>query len=184
MDKTKDGLRAYARSVRERLGEEEIRQRSDVMARLIASGDGYEKAGEILCYMPLKGEIDLTLLMEKALRDGKRLFLPKVLDSQGKMAFGSVSSLKGLVRGPFGLLEPEKTREFPFLPSSLAVVPSLLLGRDLYRIGYGKGYYDRFLRNFPGRKLGVSLGECLLESVPHEETDVRLDEGITEEGWI
>ena len=184
MDKTKDGLRAYARSVRESLGQEEIRRRSAVIGRLIASSDGYAEAAEILCYAPLEGEIDLLGLMEQALAEGKRLFLPKVLDRQGRMAFGPVDFLRDLVPGPFGLLEPEHAEENCFSASALAVVPALVIGRDLYRIGYGKGYYDRFLRTFEGRTVGVVLKQCLLDSVPHGETDVRLDGALTEEGWI
>ena len=87
-----------------------------------------------------------------------------------------------LARGSYGICEPTGERELFGDENTLCVVPAAVFSKDGYRIGYGKGYYDRFLADFKGISVGFSYDATLVDSLPFDEYDARLDMIITEKG--
>jgi len=141
--------------------------------RAVTGHAWFSEAQAVLGYYPIGSEPDIRPALEGALRLGKEVYLPC-----GDMAFRKVDSLDNLVPGKFGIPEPDQNNSpFSILhsPFSLCLVPGLAFDLDGYRLGYGKGYYDRFLEHFQGRTLGVCY-ECLLQAaLPREAHDLTVD---------
>ncbi len=156
---------------------------SSMANRLLASEE-YRRAGQILAFASFRSEIATEPILRRAWEDGKRVFLPISLPS-GKMAFYAVSSFGELQSGAYGIREPipeehKKLRE----KTGLCLVPGLSFDRCGFRLGYGGGYYDRFLREFEGVSLGLCYGCLLEERLPSEPFDRPVNGVITENEWI
>ena len=157
----------------------------DIIRRLTAHAI-WKNADIILSYMPFRGELDIAPLMEKALSEGKKFALPLTVTdaSEGVMEFRFVSSERDVKIGRFGICEPLEGCPAVAdgdLPRALCIVPGLAFDTDGYRLGYGGGYYDRFLKNFKGISAGLVASELLRPSpLPRDEHDVAVNYVITE----
>ncbi len=137
----------------------------------------YKNAAEILCYFAAGSEINTGLIMDSALKDGKSLFLPRCADLHGNMDFYLVNSLKDLKKGAFGITEPDPeicSRADSF-NNAVCIVPALGFDRLGFRLGYGKGYYDRFLEKFTNISVGLCYNELISERLPAESHDKPVD---------
>lgn len=146
----------------------------------------YASADEILCYCSYGSEVDTSAVICQAIHDGKKLYLPKCLDKNGKMTFYLVKDATALKKGAFGIMEPDISVCKPFKNSknAVCVVPGLSFDPKGYRLGYGKGYYDRFLEKFTITSVGLCYNELISESLPAESHDLPVDYIITEEKMI
>lgn len=147
----------------------------------------YRYSDAVLFYYPLKGEVDVTYALEKAWSDKKTVLLPRCRkEKNGIMDFYVVSGVQDLEAGAFGVMEPkESCTLFPkenLKDSALCIMPALTFDKKGYRLGYGKGYYDRYLQKFRGVKIGVVYSDFVYEKVPHGYFDVKADIIITEKG--
>ena len=147
----------------------------------IAETDYYKNAKQVLVFASVGDEFKTEYIIEKCRRDKKTLFYPLCIDSQGKMEFFRVNSDLDLQIGMYGIPEPKPTCE-KYIPkeNDLIIVPCLSVDKSGYRIGYGKGYYDRFLRNFKGVSICPCYDELLTDSLPTDEYDVKINILITE----
>lgn len=176
-------LRSRYLPLRDKVADEEKSQK--ILARLTSLAE-WKNAEFICAYMPTRSETDVTPALQKALSENKKIALPKTETGKDKgiMTFRLVSSLDGLMRGRFGLLEPNDSCEKladESLRQALCIVPTLAFDREGYRLGYGGGYYDRFLKNFNGISVGLVYGECLSDApLPRGEFDVAVDVIISE----
>lgn len=158
------------------------RLESDALARL-ASSEEYRRARRILLYYPIRNEADVLPLAPLALSQGKNIAFPRCDKSSHTLTFFDVPSLDSLTAGAYGIPEPsDAMRAISDTEGSLLIVPALLYSRDLYRLGYGAGYYDRFLVDFKGVSCGFSTEAFIVDSLPHGEFDRRLDMMISEKG--
>lgn len=169
--------------VRRSLGEQERACASLAICQAIESWDVFQTSETILTYMPVHSEVDLTPLLEHS--PHKRWALPRILpEEQHHMVFHLYEAVH-LVKHPFGMQEPA-----PHLPVimpeeiRLALVPGLSFDRSGWRLGYGGGYYDRFLRDFPGISAGIVFHPLLLEEVPHSMLDIPMRWIISEQVCI
>ena len=139
-------------------------------------------------YYPLKNEVDIRPALEKLLKkEGRRVYLPRcVKGSQGLMDYYEISSLSDLEEGSFGVMEPkaECRIEKDFSQNTVCIVPAIAYDKEGHRIGYGKGYYDRFLRGFKGTKIGVVFSELVFDCLPRGKYDNAVDIIITEKGVV
>ncbi len=135
-----------------------------------------KKAKYILLYYPHRNEVNTLPLIKKFLKEGKNVLLPKV---QGNniipIIFKDFSQLK---EGYAGIKEPEGK---PVSPEKIdiVIVPGVAFDRKGHRLGYGKGYYDRFLSKTDALKIGLAYDFQIVENLPAEEHDVPLDLIIT-----
>ena len=95
------------------------------------------------------------------------------------MIASEIKSLDELKEGMFGIYEPINPKEFPKSEIDFVIVPGIAFDSDLYRLGYGKGYYDKFLSDISPFKLGICKKELFLERLPHDKYDVKMDKFIT-----
>lgn len=153
----------------------------------IVSMATYRYSDTVLFYYPLKGEIDVTAAINRAWADKKTVLLPRCRkDADGVMDFYVVKSRDDLEEGAFNVMEPKST--CPVYPkekckdSSICIMPGLTFDSNGFRLGYGKGYYDRYLQGFKGIKIGLVYTDFIYPKVPHGYYDVKADIVITEKG--
>lgn len=132
-----------------------------------------EKADAVLTYVSTDIEVDTRAVIEYCLEKGIPVATPVSGDSE--LTFYEITSFDDLKEGRFGIMEPIK-REAPFVggSSSLCVVPALCADGSGLRLGYGRGYYDRYLSRFEGRSVIVCYSDFRME-VPSEPHDRRAD---------
>ena len=176
-------LRRACRQVRKELGEAARQQASLAICARIEAWSVFHGSSVILTYMPIPGEVDLVPLLER--QPQKRWVLPRILpDEKGWMNFHPYKPGR-LIRHPFGMDEPAP--DLPLIPASeiqLALVPGLAYDRAGRRLGYGGGYFDRFLRGFTGVSLGVTFRALMLDQLPFEEHDISVQWIVTEDGVV
>ena len=119
-------------------------------------------------------EINTSLIWKKALSDGKKVLFPKCLGDY-RMKFCYIDSEADLQPGRFGLLEPVSEKEFEPEHSDICVIPAFSYDKYGYRLGYGKGYYDRFLSGFFGAKVGLCYSGFVESQLPRGRYDVKAD---------
>lgn len=176
----KKRLREWAKARRGMLSPEEKRQGNAAACRRVWGLAAYQKAKTVFCYVATSGEIDVTELFRQAWKDGKRVAVPKC-GKNGQMDAREITSLSSLSAGRYGILEPEE--DAPVVPPEeigLAVIPCLACDRRGYRLGYGGGYYDRYLPKITGVSAVLCWESLLLDEVPKESFDCRVDWVITE----
>ena len=148
----------------------------------------YQLSGRLLIYASHGEEVSTWKLMEEALAAGKQVFCPRV-ERARNMSFYRISGREELVPGFRGILEPpeEERRKYRMQlltegTADLVVMPGAAFDRSCERVGYGRGYYDRFLAGYAGFTAALCRRELLLDRVPREGHDLGVDLVITEEG--
>ena len=152
-----------------------------IFNRLIGSIT-YRHCTDVLLYASARGEADTWMIFEKALADGKKVAFP-CCNPDNTMTFRYVTSKDQLSQATFGLLEPDASCE-ECKPSnfSLLIVPGLVFDKSGYRVGYGKGFYDRYLSTFEGVSIGLCYSKLQLPEVPRGRFDRHVDVIISEKG--
>ena len=172
-------LRRQCRTIRKLLDAETRLHASQSICEALERWTVFQQCESILTYMPIKGEVDLTALLAR--HPGKRWILPRIIpEDDHRMVFHLYDATR-LVRHPFGMAEPAP--DLPVVAANeidLALVPGLAFDRHGWRLGYGGGYFDRFLKDFPGASVGVTFHNLWLNELPHGEFDVPVQWIITE----
>ncbi len=158
---------------------------SNKITEQILAGDHYRYADTIYAYYPIGSEVDVSGIITQAFIDNKKVALPKCLDKNGSMEFYYIDNLDGLNVGVYGIPEPSEERVArDYSGNSLCLVPGLSFDVHGYRLGYGGGYYDRFLSRFTGISVGLCYEACLVEELPVEPTDKKVDIIITDKNYL
>lgn len=179
----KQRLREEHLAAREALSEQERSVLDNRITQKLLATSEYAEATTVLTYVSVSSEVSTRMFIECALRDGKTVAVPRCLPGHC-LEFVAIASLKQLVAAPFNLLEPAK--ELPAVTedqknNSICIVPALLVDTKGYRLGYGAGFYDRFLSTYPGKKICLAYQQSLSRTtLPHTAFDVAVDVVITE----
>ncbi|MFZ5909942.1 MAG: 5-formyltetrahydrofolate cyclo-ligase [Chloroflexota bacterium] len=179
----KQRLRQQCRETRRALGEQARMQASAAICAHIETWRFFQRSSVLLTYLPMRGEVDLTPLLLR--HPGKRWLAPRILPEENHRMALHVYDPQRLVRHKFGMLEP--AADLPeVLPTEVQMVltPGLAYDRRGWRLGYGGGYFDRFLQDFEGVSLGVVYAALLLDELPHGTFDVPMDWIATEQGLL
>ena len=179
----KQRLREERLAAREALSEQERSVLDDRITQKLLAISEYVEATTVLTYVSVSSEVSTRMFIECALRDGKTVAVPRCLPGHC-LEFVAITSLDQLIAAPFGLLEPPK--ELPALTeeqmnASICIVPALLVDIKGYRLGYGAGFYDRFLSTYSGKKICLAYQQNLSRTMlPHTAFDIAVDVVITE----
>ena len=179
----KQRLREEHLAAREALSEQERSVLDNRITQKLLATSEYAEATTVLTYVSVSSEVSTRMFIECALRDGKTVAVPRCLPGHC-LEFVAIASLEQLVAAPFNLLEPAK--ELPAVTedqknNSICIVPALLVDTKGYRLGYGAGFYDRFLSTYPGKKICLAYQQNLSRTMlPHTAFDVAVDLVITE----
>lgn len=152
----------------------------------IQTSSAWQSARAVLLFFPFASEPDISPLLADALATGKLLALPRFNATTKAYEAVQVTGLaRELVIGAFQMREPVAT--CPVVPLNrldLALVPGLGFDARGHRLGRGKGYYDRLLAGFSGRKIGVAFDLQIVPEVPREPHDIALDAVVTPTRWL
>ena len=174
-------IRQKCRIIRDSFGEKHIDKRSELACKILGQTPEFLNADIILIYYPTHNEISPLSIFDVAQKMGKEIALPVCDIENNTLSFRIINSLDEAIPSHFGIYEPPKANKEPILTErSLALVPALAFSKDGYRLGYGKGFYDKFLVNFKGISAGFSYSEFVFDELPHETHDIPLKMLITE----
>lgn len=142
----------------------------------------YEEAKVIFSFVGMETEIGTSPILTDALKRGKRVGVPKCV-SKGVMLVYEIHGLSDLKPGAFGILEPED-KAVLIRPEEidLALIPCLSAWKDGRRLGYGGGYYDRYLENVTGYRAVLCREKMMCRDIPTEPHDKFMDAVICEGG--
>ncbi len=151
----KKEIRSYVREYRKNSIDS---KKEKLIIESLLSFDKFISADVIFCYASLSGEISTDYIIVKALNQNKKVALPRCIDNNGKMEFFYINCLDDIKEGSFGVREPDLNENniATATENSLIIVPAMAFDKNGYRVGYGKGYYDRYLE----KCLAVSVGLC------------------------
>ena len=145
----------------------------------------YEEADNILLYADYRHEVMTREIFEDAVLRKKKVFFPKS-NENGIMEFYQVVSVKQLESGYKGIKEPVVDERYLYRfkrsEDTLIIVPGVAFDAKGYRVGYGKGFYDRFLKDKRQiTVMGLCFSSQVVEEIPYDEHDIKMDKIITEE---
>lgn len=182
---TKREARAWAKARRAALNMADVGRG---MAEALFALPQWKNADTVLAFAAMPDEPDTGAMLRRALAEGKRLLLPRVL-SRTEMDWVDIPDPGLLKAGAFGILEPPAD-----LPAAdpadcaapLALIPCLAASSDGIRLGRGGGYYDRFLAQYKGERLLLCPAAVITDTLPHDGWDVRFapEKILTEKGTL
>lgn len=178
----KTELRQKYRSLRQSMPQEIKKQRDEAIADQVRRLWQYNSNSILLIYVSTPIEVDTFRIIRRALEDGKRVAVPRCVPDSRQMDFYYIQSIEELAPGMFGVLEPEANPErlYDERDGGLCIVPAFSYDWQGYRLGYGKGYYDRFLSRFEGNIVGICYSDCVQRTLPHGRYDRPVELLVTE----
>ena len=170
----KKALRSTIRQQKRAMSEEEIQRRSEKLAELFYTSELYRNAATIYGYLPYNQEVRTTPMLEQALRDGKRIAVPKVYGEEMKFIY--MEDLSQVEKGYAGIPEPIADDPIADDETALVLMPGMAFDPQGHRIGYGGGFYDKFLASEPNHPtLALCYEFQMLPSLETEEHDIPVD---------
>lgn len=170
----KQELRSTIRARKRAMTEEEIVSRSAELGRLFAASDAYHNAKTIYGYLPYNQEVRTVPMLEQALRDGKRVAVPKCYGDEMRFIF--MEDLSLVEKGYANIPEPIADGPIADDPTALVLMPGLAFDPQGHRIGYGGGFYDKFLSAEPNHPtLALCYAFQMLEHLDTEAHDIPVD---------
>jgi len=149
-----------------------------ICAKIMALPE-WKKAGTVCLYFSQSHEVDTKPLLAAALTAEKTVVFPRI--EKDVLILHRVVSIKDFVRGKYNILEPKKST--PVVSPTvvdLFIVPGVAFDEDGYRIGHGRGYYDRLLAGLAAPKIGLAYACQVIEELPHSSYDVPMTMVVTE----
>ena len=184
--KQKDDIREEYKHRRLEMSVEERHRRDESICHVAEGLVSFRYAEYVLLYAATEGEIDINAIAALALEKGKKVCFPRCDKKTHTMTYHIVNSLDELKVDSYGILEP--TEDAPIYEpekdtgAAVCFVPGLVYDKAGYRLGYGKGFYDRYLSAFSGCTIGVVYSDYILPVVPRGRFDVSVDILLTEKG--
>lgn len=170
----------------EELTESEKRSLDDRILNYLFTYDSYKSAKTIGLTIAMKNEVDTRKIIEHAWAQGKEVAVPKCNPEDKTMTFRYLTGWDEIETVYFGLKEPkpEVTKVCHPHEIELLIVPGLLFDKRGYRIGFGGGYYDRYLNQYPNKTVSLGYHFQLVEELPVESFDIPVQSLITDESII
>ena len=180
----KERLRKCVLAARMGLDRGQVEVSGQAILKRVLELEAYRRAKLVHTYVSSKeNEVDTRALICACLKHGKRVAVPVVMPGTRPLAHALISGLDQLVVGSWGLAQPDPA-EATWLPAEaqldLVVVPGLAFDRRGQRIGWGGGYYDRFLAQVQTIKIGLCYDALVLDCIPGEPHDVPVDMVVAE----
>ncbi|MCQ2241679.1 MAG: 5-formyltetrahydrofolate cyclo-ligase [Treponema sp.] len=161
---------------------------SERICKKLLATKAYRECNCVLAYMALFDEVDLSFVMENALKDGKKVYIPRVVPDSSDMDFFRYDEDSEIACGSFGIDEPDSNGEKFLLEKRdeniLVLVPGRAFTADGKRLGRGKGYYDKYLGDLIRcdpknlNLIGVCFPLQVVEDLPVEDHDIKMDEVV------
>lgn len=187
MDNDKKQIRKEIIKKRNSMRQDEIIEKSNLIMQKIFELDEFIKTDYIMCYMDFNNEVKTDILINKCFELHKKVLIPCVILSENKIIASEIIDLEcDLELCEYDILAPKKSciRKVNPKKIDIIIIPGVAFDKDLYRVGYGGGYYDKFLPQLRNDclKIGVAFEMQIIDKVPKEQHDIKMDIIITENG--
>lgn len=176
---TKDEIRRRALLIRNELSIEERTAASLVICRRLIELDLFLDARGVHVYLPFGSEVDIRPLINLSWDMGKDVGLMRVQEDGGNMQY-RIHPTTEYRKTKLGILEPVDTEPFNMELCDLVIAPVVAADAECNRLGYGRGYYDQFLTQYPRPAVGVAFEAQMFDRLPADELDIKLDAIFTE----
>lgn len=152
--------------------------KNEIIKNKVLNSEVYQKCKIIFTYVNIGSEVDTIEIIKHSLLNNKVVATPKIIEN--KMIFVKIDSLNDLKLGKFNILESISNNEIKSNEYTMLLIPALVFDKNNYRLGYGGGYYDRYLCNIKClKKVGLAYDFQIIESVPKNDFDIPVDFVIT-----
>lgn len=170
----KQALRKQIREKKRAMTESQIDSKSEELGKLFAASEAYKQAKTIYGYLPYNQEVRTVAMLQKALDDGKRVAVPKCYGDE--MRFIYLDDLSKVEKGYCNIPEPIADGPIADDPTALVLMPGLAFDPQGHRMGYGGGFYDKFLAAEPGHPtLALCYDFQMMEHLDTEAHDIPVD---------
>ncbi len=178
----KTEIRKLNKEQRRNMDKYEVEHKSQLAAEYFVASDIYKNSAVIMLYMPLGNETDTSAIINQAFRDGKRVVFPVTDLNSGDITPYYANNNTEFAEGAFSVREPINADIAPAEEIDTVIVPGIAFDRKGARIGFGKGCYDRFLRQFSAVKVGFCYEFQLCDKIYADAHDINMDFLVTENG--
>lgn len=139
----------------------------------------YQNSKSIFIYISTDAEADTSNIINDALKSNKKVFVP-IMQDNGKIAMSEINFATVYKKGVYNIMQPE----IPIIAeekTDIAIIPLVGFDKEKNRLGHGKGYYDKFLRDYDGKKIALAFAVQEVDKLVVEDFDIKMDTIITEE---
>ena len=179
----KKRLRSEIKAIRFAMSKKEKADRDRRIYENVIGSQEYKDCSELLIYISGQIEVDTSQIIKDAVDQGKAVYVPRCVAGTNVMEFYRIRSRVDLIEGYFGILEPKEECETgTYCETSLCIVPGLAYDKNGFRLGFGKGFYDKYLSAFPGKTIGICYDSCIIDNVYKEAHDIAVMKLISESG--
>lgn len=168
---TKQEIRQQILKIRRQMSQEEWAAGTAAIQQKVIACDVFREATDLFCYMDFQNEVGTKRIIEEAWRLGKSVWLPRV---EGKnLEFYEAHDFSRLIFSKWGIAEPDGSTEKAWGSDGLVLMPGVAFDRQCRRIGYGGGYYDRYLTAHPHLDtMAVAFDIQMMEQIPEDPHDI------------
>jgi 5-formyltetrahydrofolate cyclo-ligase len=180
--KDKNSIRKYMETLRNNLTESKRKKFDSIVFDKIINSEDYINSNCIFIFVSYKSEIYTHKIINFALEDGKKVCVPKVISKDQGMIAVEIKKFSDLKPGKFNILEPVNIKnKVDEKDIDISYVPGIAFDKSGGRLGYGAGYYDRFLNKLSSnsKKIGICYDFQIIDKVPMEEHDIFMDKVLS-----
>lgn len=180
---SKQSIRKIVKGKRASLTEAERKRLNDLVYENTINSEYYKKANTIFVFVSYDTEVDTHNIIKKAIEDGKTVCVPKTISMEEGMLAIRINSFDDMASGNYGILEPKyATPKVDESLIDLAFIPGLAFDKRGGRVGYGGGFYDRFMNSMreEAKQIGLAYSFQMFDEVPMEKHDLFIDGLITD----
>lgn len=181
MAEDKENIRKQYLQKRDGLSADFMSIASKQIRKNLSKIDEYKRAQVIAAYHSIGSEVKTHEILQEILSHGKTLALPRV--EENEIIFCNVKKFEDLEKGEFGIMEPKQYCE-PVDRFDVIIVPSVAMSRTGQRLGYGMGFYDRFLKEKSATTISLAYSKSIAKNIPHDKSDVQISWIVTEDEVI
>lgn len=172
----KNDLRVLYKKIRKSIHSKKL---DNLIYENIINMDIFKVCNSVLIYWSINDEVDTINIIKYCLNNNKSVYIPKCNNG---MDFYLINSFDDLKIGKYNILE-SKLNDNNY-NNSICITPGICFDKSFYRLGYGKGYYDRFFKSYNGIKIGLCYDDCLIDDCNHDDFDECVDIIVTDKKII
>ena len=173
----KEEIRESVLKERSKLSRKQIVEKGNKVNEKLFALEEYKKAKTVMFFVSFRKEVYTHDMVIEALKD-KNVVVPKVIDFEIVPCL--IKDFNELEEGKYRILEPVKVDKINLEDIDIVLVPGSAFDKRGFRVGYGKGYYDNFLRKLKALKIGLCMDFQIVDEIPNKDWDVKLDKVISE----
>ncbi len=167
-------LRSQIKEKKRQMTTQQIQAASDRLGEMLVKTPAYQQAKTLYGYLPYNQEVRTTAMLARALKEGKRVAVPKVFGDEMKFIY--ITDLTGIEKGYCGIPEPIANEPVADDPTALVLMPGLAFTKAGDRMGYGGGFYDKFLAQEPNHPtVALCYDFQIVAQLPTQEHDIPVD---------